>query len=58
MLPIGPDRRGRVAVDVRGQRLVFTATPFNPHDDSTYDIGSEVVIVEIENGAAKVAPLT
>lgn len=57
VLPIGPGQRGRIAVEVRGQQLYFTASPFSASDETTFDVGASVVVVEIEEGAAKVAAL-
>jgi membrane protein implicated in regulation of membrane protease activity len=57
VLPIGPERKGRVAVDVGGQRLYFVASPYRPRPGEDYHKGDEVVVVEIKRGAALVAPL-
>jgi len=57
VLPIGPERKGKVAVEVGGQRLYFVASPYRPRSDEAYDKGDEVVVVEIKQGAALVAPL-
>ncbi len=56
-IPIRPGHRGRVTVDVRGQRLVFTAAPYVDHDDAVFEVGDDVVIVEVDNGTAKIATL-
>lgn len=56
-IPIRPGHRGRVTVDVRGQRLVFTAAPYVEHDDAVFEVGDSVVIVEVDNGTAKIANL-
>lgn len=56
-IPIRPGHRGRVTVDVRGQRLVFTAAPYVEHDDAVFEVGDSVVIVEVDNGTAKIATL-
>lgn len=57
VLPIGPDRKGKVAVDVGGQRLYFVAGAYRPQAGGDFDKGDEVVVVEIKNGAALVAPM-
>ena len=57
VLPIGPERKGRVAVEVGGQRLYFVASPYRPRPGEDYHKGDEVVVVEIKRGAALVAPL-
>jgi membrane protein implicated in regulation of membrane protease activity len=56
-IPIRPGHRGRVAVEARGHRLVYTAAPYTGTDDGTYEVGRTVVIVEVENGTAMIAPL-
>jgi membrane protein implicated in regulation of membrane protease activity len=56
-IPIRPGHRGRVAVEARGHRLVYTAAPYSSSDDGTYEVGTAVVIVEIEGGTAMIAPL-
>jgi membrane protein implicated in regulation of membrane protease activity len=57
ILPIGAEQKGRVAVEVGGQLLYFVASPYRPRPDEDYRKGDEVVVVEIEGGAALVAPL-
>jgi membrane protein implicated in regulation of membrane protease activity len=57
VLPIGPDRKGRVAVDVGGQRRYLVAGPYHPKAGVGFSKGDEVVVVEIKDGAALVAPL-
>ena len=57
VLPVSDDHRGRVAVDVKGQRLYLTATPFRPTADQTYEVGDTVVIVEVRNGSALVTAM-
>jgi membrane protein implicated in regulation of membrane protease activity len=56
-IPIRPGHRGRVTVDVRGQRLVFTAAPYVEHDDAVFEVGDSVVVVEVDKGTAKIANL-
>jgi hypothetical protein len=55
VLPISNDRKGRVAIDVAGQRLYLVATPFAEKADDTFEVGESVVVVEVERGSAKVA---
>jgi len=57
ILPISPGQRGRVAVEVQGQRIQLTAGLFSSSDQHEFQVGDTVVIIEIENGAAKVAAL-
>lgn len=57
VLPISSDRKGRVAIDVAGQRLYLVATPFGEHTVDAFDVGESVVVVEVERGAARVAKM-
>ena len=57
VLPIGPERKGKIAVEVGGHRLYFVASPYRPRPGEDYDKGDEVVVVEMAKGAALVAPL-
>ena len=57
VMPIGAEQKGKVAVEVGGQRLYFVASPYRPGSGEDYQEGDEVVVVEIERGAALVAPL-
>ena len=54
VLPIGPGRRGKVAVDVNGQRIYLVALPYNKRQKNSYDVGDEVVVVEVNKGSALV----
>ena len=58
VLPIAPDRRGRVAVEVGDQRLYFSAVPFaDPDGAPTFDVGDPILIVQVANGVASVTRL-
>lgn len=57
VLPITGGTRGKVAVDVKGQRLYLTATPFKPASDQVYAVGDTVVIVEVSKGSALVTAM-
>jgi membrane protein implicated in regulation of membrane protease activity len=57
VLPIGPEQKGKVAVEVGGQRRYFVASPYRPRPGEDYNKGDEVVVVEMAKGAALVAPL-
>jgi membrane protein implicated in regulation of membrane protease activity len=54
VLPVAPNRRGRVSIDVQGQVVYLVARPYR---DGTFDVGTEVVVVEVDRGAALVASL-
>ena len=53
-LPIGPERRGKIVLEIAGAREWMTA---DPADDSEIEPGTQVVVVGVENGVAIVAPL-
>jgi membrane protein implicated in regulation of membrane protease activity len=55
MLPIADDRRGRVRAQIAGQTEYFTALPYKA--GQSFAMGETVVVVEIEDGMAKVASL-
>ena len=57
VLPIGPGRRGKVAIDVNGQRLYLVALPYNERHGAEYEVGDQVVVVEVHNGSALVAEM-
>lgn len=54
VLPIGAERKGRVTADVDGHRINLVALPYRPTDDSSFEVGDQVVIVTMENGSAYV----
>lgn len=56
VLPLGTDRKGRIKAELEGETTFMVALP---HSDKTdrFDVGDAVVVVEIENGTARVAPL-
>lgn len=57
IVPMAGDQRGRVKADIDGQPQFLTARPHRPRDDIEYAAGDSVVVVEIDNGVALVAPL-
>lgn len=54
ILPIGPDRPGRVSVDVQGQVVYLVSRPYR---GGFFDAGDQVVVVEVDRGTALVASL-
>ena len=42
------------AVDVDGQRLYLVALPCNERQESSYEVGDQVVVVEVNKGSALV----
>lgn len=57
VVPFGPNTRGRVRAQIGAQTEYFTAMAFRD-DLGEFDIGDQVVVVELDNGAAKVSRLT
>ena len=55
--PISAGHRGRIAVEVGDQRRYLTAEPFDPNKQTAYAVGDQIVIVELNKGTARVAPL-
>jgi membrane protein implicated in regulation of membrane protease activity len=56
VLPIGQARKGRVEIDVGGQPTFMVALPYRA-DGEQMPPGSRVVVVEVKDGTALVAPL-
>lgn len=57
VIPLGPSRRGRIKADIDGQPHFLVALPFKEKEDMHFDVGDSVVVVEVHNGTALVAPL-
>jgi len=57
VLPLGPGERGRIKIDLDGQPRYFVARAFRDGADQVFTMGDPVVVVEIDNGTALVAPL-
>lgn len=57
IVPIAEGSRGKVSVDVNGQRLYLIATPYNNKHDHEFAVGDTVVIVEVKNGSALVTSM-
>ena len=53
-VPIGADQRGRIRIDLAGQPHYLVAESF---DGEAFKLGHEVVVVEIQDGIARVASL-
>jgi membrane protein implicated in regulation of membrane protease activity len=55
-VPVGANRRGRVSIQIEGRTVALAAEPYRPGSD-TFDVGATVVVVEVHEGVAKIAPL-
>jgi len=58
VLPISPGHRGRIAIEVGDQRRYLTAEPFDSAKQGAFAIGDDIVVVELDKGTARVAPIT
>ncbi len=54
VLPVSEERRGKVSIDVQGQVVFLVARPYR---GGSFEVGTQVVIVEVDRGAALVASL-
>jgi len=57
VMPISADRKGRIAVEIAEQTIYMVASVFRPKAGDEFEKGDRVVIVEVVNGGALVAPL-
>jgi len=55
MLPIADERRGQVRAQIAGQTEYFTALPYKA--GYSFEPGETVVVIEVDQGMAKVASL-
>lgn len=56
VLPMTPGHRGRISIEVGDQRQYLTAEPFDPAKHSGFGAGDPIVVVELKEGTARVAP--
>jgi membrane protein implicated in regulation of membrane protease activity len=54
VVPVAPGRRGKISLDVQGQIIYLIARPYR---GGSFDVGTQVVVVEVDRGAALVASL-
>ncbi len=55
--PISPGHRGRISIELGDQRRYLTAEPFDPVKQGAFAVGDQIVIVELNRGTARVAPI-
>ena len=55
VLPMNPDQRGRIRIDLSGQPQYLVAKPLDDGSTQQFDVGTSVVVVKIENGTALVS---
>ncbi|GMQ81775.1 MAG: hypothetical protein BMS9Abin05_1211 [Rhodothermia bacterium] len=54
LLPFGPEDRGKIVVEAKGQRLQLTAKSIAADPDEQFEPGEEIVIVRIDGRVAEV----
>lgn len=57
VLPMSQGQRGRIVVEVGDQRRYLTAEPFDADGQGKFGPGDPIVVIEIDKGTAKVAPI-
>lgn len=57
VLPLRAGERGRIKINLDGQPRYFVARSYRDEADQVFTMGDAVVVVEIDNGTALVAPL-
>ena len=57
VLPIDPGHRGRISIEAGDQRHYLTAEPFDPARRPSYAVGDAIVVVDLDRGTARVAPI-
>lgn len=55
VLPMTPDQRGRIRIDLSGQPQYLVATPLDDGSKQQFDVGTSVVVVKVEDGTAHVS---
>jgi len=55
VIPISVDSKGRIICEVEGQTIKLTAVPFDSHEQGEYGVGESVVVVEVDEGTARVS---
>lgn len=54
-VPISVTSKGRITCEVEGQTINLTAVPFDAHEDGEFEVGESVVVVEVNQGTARVS---
>jgi len=57
VLPLGGQRRGRIAISVGGQQLYLSARAVPPATDAQLEVGAAILVIEVRDGIASVTPL-
>lgn len=54
-VPISVASKGRITCQVEGRTINLTAVPFDANEQSEFEVGESVVVVEVIKGAARVS---
>ena len=54
-VPISVTSKGRITCEVEGQTINLTAVPFDANEDGEFAVGESVVVVEVNQGTARVS---
>jgi membrane protein implicated in regulation of membrane protease activity len=54
-IPISVTSRGRITCEVEGKTINLTAVPFDAKEEGEFAIGESVVVVEVNDGTARVS---
>ena len=54
-VPISVASKGRITCQVEGRTINLTAVPFDANEQSAFEVGESVVVVEVTKGAARVS---
>lgn len=55
VLPMSPQQRGRIRIDLSGQPQYLVAKPIDDGSAQQFDVGTSVVVVKVEEGTALVS---
>lgn len=54
-VPISVASKGRITCQIEGRTINLTAVPFDANEQSEFEVGESVVVVEVIKGAARVS---
>jgi membrane protein implicated in regulation of membrane protease activity len=54
-VPISVDSKGRITCEVGGRTINLTAVPFDSREEGEFGVGETVVVVEVNEGTARVS---
>lgn len=55
-VPVGSGRRGRISIQIEGRTVALVAEPYQTGSEA-FEVGDTVVVIEVHEGVAKIAPL-